>query len=265
MSGSSFKNGDVVYDLHGRAGSYVTVGNGGHLVEPIWDSGEDDGPHYGDVETWREVFQTVPEQRFNDRIAELNLEVSTQEQYLSKLQEDVSAAERELQAAQKRIKGNPQLHDLDLWLQGKVTHIVTLDYYSISIGTVDEVLVTKDREKSLRLLNLRADPKANHFYVSYAGYSDGSGSQSRCLLATSLEHARERAAEYIVQKTREHSNDGHSSLAQSAIDYGVPISDKLREAARAAREEMGKRVIASARSELERATRNLAEAEARYA
>src|SRR5690606_6348548 len=101
--------------------------------------------------------------------------------------------------ALRRIQGRPDLTDLDLWLQGKVTHIVSLGYYSIEIGTVEETLLRQeDRGREMRLLSLKVDPRANYFWVSYASYSDGSGSQTRCLLATSMEHAKDLAAKYVA-------------------------------------------------------------------
>lgn len=142
---------------------------------------------------------------------------------------ELRLAESEIAVAKKRIASNPQLHDLDLWLQGKVTHIVSLDYCTLSIATVEVALTSADRERSLRLLNLRVDPKANQFWVSYAGYSDGSGSQTRCLLATSLEHAQQRAAEYVAKEVKSNPQQNHASLAASAIRYGVAVSDELRQ------------------------------------
>lgn len=225
----SFIPGDTVYDVHGREGSYIGSSATGHVVEPTYEC-EDGPPHYGDVQTWREVFTKPPVEKLHADVAAIESQLTAAKTSLARVREEQRLAESEIAAAKKRIASNPQLHDLDLWLQGKVTHIVSLDYCTLSIATVEVTLTSADRERSLRLLNLRVDPKAQQFWVSYAGYNDGSGSQTRCLLATSLEHAQQRAAEYVAQEVRSKPNDNHAGLAASAIRHGVAVSDKLRQA-----------------------------------
>lgn len=262
MSTKQFNPGDQVYDIHGRAGSYIASANGGHLVEPIYEDDEFE-PHYASVETWREVFGTPPKQRLTADIAELDAQLTAKHEQLTNLQRSIQDTELEAKALRQRIKENAQLGDIDMWLQGKVTHIVSLHAYSVDIGTVEEVLRRTDRERELRLLALKVDPKAQRYWTSYATYSDGSGSQTPCILATSIEDAREKAAAYVVKQTRETPAHMHDGLAASAIRCGVPISDELRRAAEAMEQKHAIQQLERARESRDRATREVTEAEAR--
>lgn len=264
MSTKQFAAGDQVYDIHGRAGSYVASANGGHLVEPIYEDDEF-APHYASVETWREVFGTPPTERLHADVAEVERELVSAQARLDALRSDQRALEVEISAARKRIVARPDLVDLDLWLQDKVTHIVSLEYSSIRIGTVEETLRKEDRDRELRLLSLMVDPKANRFWTGYAMYSDGSSSQTRCLLATSLEHARERAADYIRQEVKRNPGQSHAGFAASAIRYGVEISDELRQQAEQMEATAAKRAVEQASETVKRAQADLAVAQARAA
>lgn len=265
MSTTTFKAGDEVYDIHGRAGCYVARTPAGHIVEPAYD---DEGETtFDDAQTWREVYAKPPVEKLHADVAAAEAKLNGLHEQARKARTELAAAEALEAAARKRISSNPQLVDLDLWLQGKVTHIVSLDYNGFSIGTVDEVLTKQEDHgrTSIKLLNLRADPKANQYWVGYAAYSDGSSSQTRCLLATSLEHARELAAAYIVKRTRDESEHGRLGLAESAIRYGVQVSDELRAMVEQRRAQAAASSLESARKALAKAQADLTAAEARAA
>lgn len=261
MSARTFKSGDAVFNLHGQEGRYIASTAGGHVVEPVYES--DDEQVYGDVETWRDVFAAPPTAKLHAEVAEIEATLIAAQRTLAATRAEQRAADMEAAAARKRIADHPDLRDLDLWLQGKVTHIVSLDYHSLKIGTIEETLRKQDRDHELRLMSLLVDPKANRYFVAYAAYSDGSSNQTRCLLATSMEHARERAAEYVRQEVVRTRGNSHAGLAASAIKYGVEISDDLRREAADMEAKAALHTLQSTREQLERAQASFTVAEAR--
>lgn len=260
---SKFKTGDEVYNEYGHVARYVMPAEaGGHIVEPLYENDEDEEASYGRPEAWIHVFAKPTAKKLDQEMADIQAAIDKKRQELRGIQDDIYSAERERQDLLQRIKATPDLTDLDMWLQGKVTHIVTLEHYHIGIGTTEEILRRTDRDRELRLLSLMADPKANRFWVGYASYSDGSGSQTRCLLATSLEHAQARAAEYVAGEIRKAPSNDHSGLVMSAHKLGVTVpADRLETAQKKAKMVRDDR-IARARQELERQQENLRALEA---
>lgn len=248
-----FKTGDEVYDEYGHVARYVMPAQvGGHIVEPFYGNDEDEEPTCGGPEVWNHVFAKPTANKLDQEMADIQAAIDQKRQELRDIQDDINNTERERRDLLQRIKDTPDLADLDLWLQGKVTHIVTLNGYSIGIGAVEETLRRADRERRLRLLNLMVDPMANHFWVGYASYSDGSGSQTRCLLATSLEHARSLAAEYVADEIRKNPCNDHSNLIMSANELGVSVpADRLETAQQKAKKVRDEQIV-RVRRELER-------------
>lgn len=222
----AFDKGTEVCSIDGAIGAYVAELNGGHLVQPIYTD-ENDEPHYGRVETWSEVFLQPPEQRLHERIGQLNHEIAETEMELDSLREQVAQQTAILESAARLRAAQPQLEQLDLWLSGGATHIVVCEMYHLEIGTAEEILKRKD-DGSMRLVSLFGD-KDRRYRWQMATYSDGSGSGTPCILASSLEDARERAAAWLAQRFR--SGDAQhyrTSLARDAIRLGLPVPDDIR-------------------------------------
>jgi len=260
---SAHTRGQEVYNIHGQAGSYVVAAAGGHIVEPIYDD-EHGEERLGDPETWREVFAVPPTARLHEDCAKLEARLREWRAQLDDCRAAKTAAERAQEDLRKRIAAQPDLRDLDLWLKGEVTHIVTLNYYGLSIDTVDAALVSgNDRgDTSLRLLNLRVDPKAQKYWVAIAGYSDGSGSQKRCLLATSMQHAVARAEEYLAAAEKSYDRKNEVvSLARCVMKYGGTVSAEARAKVEAEDAAARARGLESARKALEGAQATLQAAE----
>lgn len=225
----TFTAGQLVYDINGRTGSYVSTFSGGHLVEPIYDCSDDEDAHFGHVQEWREVFSSPPTERLTSDIAELVAEIAAKRVELSSIQDSIFDAERQRNVLLLHAKQNPQLADLGLWLEGKVTHIVVPSRYHIEIGTVEDVLRKNDRDRELRLLSLYVDPKANRYWVGRSAYSDGSSGYQPCFLASSEEHAKEQARAHIAANLRDYNSRNDTSWIRLAIEFGVPVTEEQLE------------------------------------
>lgn len=261
-----FTPGQEVYDIRGRVGSYVGPSQHGHVVEPLYESGDDDA-HYGDAQTWPEVFAVPPRERLASDLAELLSEIQGAQTRLQEVQREVYSIEQEKRDVMRRAKTEPQLADLHLWLEGEVTHIVAFNTYSIEIGTIEDVLMTHDRDRSLRLLSLYVDPKERSYSVQRASYSDGSGHNfTTCRLASSEEHAKELAREYIaLQLVSVHQQHNRDTWIRLAIKFGVPVTDAQRQFLAETEREGAARYLQNARRDHESAVARLREAEANFA
>lgn len=132
--------GCTVYSQHGEEAEFVACAGGEYVVRPVFE--DDDGPHFGDVTTWREVFRTPPAPKLDaataaaeKRLADLQLQVAEREGQLY-------AFEREEKARQKRLQRHEALADLDDYLAGKITHYLTFNQYdrTVAILPVDETI-----------------------------------------------------------------------------------------------------------------------------
>lgn len=261
----TFVQGQEVYDIYGQVGRYVAAASHGHLVEPIYDAEDDDEPHYAQVQTWSEVFAKPPTERLTADIQELVTELNAKRLELNSVETDIAAAKSVRQGLLQHAKQNPQLGDLYLWLEGKATHIVVLGPYSVEVGTVEEILRKNDRDRELRLLSLFVDAKANRYWVGRSNYSDGSGSCTPCLLASSEEHAHEQARACIADQLRNHQYRNDSSWIRLAIKFGVPISAEQQASLLATQRERAENALNNANLELQRAQEKLNEAQAEAA
>lgn len=256
-----FEAGQTVYSIHGESASFVARTSNGYAVEPVFEY-EDGEPHYGPVTSWPEVYAEPPVAKLHDKVQELEERIEERRQILKELDDDKRTLEGELAAIHKRYKENDQLRNLDLWISGAVTHLVKLDGYGFTIGTVEKIL-GYDSDKEMRLLSIYGGTK-NHYRWKMASYSDGSGSSTEVLLATSEENAKEVATAWLNKELqyRKNNNQSHMvvGLAQCAIKYGIAVSDELRQQV-AESEALGrKRIIESAQQAFDRAKLQLDQA-----
>lgn len=257
-----FETGQTVYSIHGEAASFVAQTSSGYAVEQIFEQ-EDGEPHYGPVKSWPEVYAEPPVAKIHGKVRELESRINERRQELNDLSNEKRAMESDLASMRKRYEENDQLRNLDAWISGAVTHLVKVGHYDgFKIGTVEEIL-GYDNDKEMRLLSIYGGTK-NHFRWKMAAYSDGSGSNTEVLLATSEEEARQVAAKWYAREVASRSRNSQDhiviSLTRSAIKYGIPVSDELREKVASCDAEGRKRIIESAQKEFDRAKLRLDEA-----
>ena len=268
----TFNKGDVVYDIHGREGLYVGRVGQGHAVEPSYehDEDEDEGPYYGDVQTWRDVYTKPPTEKLHAEVAEIEAQISAAQQRL-KLTRDAQRGEDEQFKARAAVRKQfAQLQTLDDFIAGKITHIVVQEDYSsrVAIHEAAKLLQsTEDRyDRKLRMLSLYGDSKGNLAW-NLSRYSDGSGSNSQsghCWPAVSLEDARQKASEWLDERYTEwrkedwNSKSRASEYAACAASFGFSVPDDV--AAHAAKIDAAYKAnrIESARKDLEKAKAALA-------
>lgn len=159
----TFSAGDEVYDINGRAGAYVARAAGGHIVEPIYEHGDDadGGISYGEAVTWREVFATPPTEKLHaDTAAALEKLADTQRR-LNAVRAELWAFERDEKARVERLKQHKGLEELDRYLNGEITHYVAFhDYYdTVEIVPVSETIDSHSTTSGYGLLTLMPSHK----------------------------------------------------------------------------------------------------------
>ncbi len=253
-----FEPGQTVYSIHGESASFVAATSNGYAVEPMYEY-EDGELHFGPVTSWPEVYVEPPVAKLFAKVQELERVIAERRATLSQLDVEKRAMDSELLAMQRRYKENDQLRNLDLWLSGACTHIVKLTGYGFEIGPVEKVLGC-DSDKEIRLLSIYGGSK-RHYRWKMASYSDGSGSSTPVLLATSEDDAKREAAKWfnaeVVERGRNNQDHMVIGLARDAIKYGISVSDDLRALVAKQEEDGIKQQIEQAEKNFERAKVNL--------
>lgn len=242
---STFAKGDEVYDIQGRAGSYVARAAGGHIVEPIYEHGEDadDGISYGEAVTWREVFATPPTEKLHaDTAAALETLAETQRK-LNAARDELRAFERDEKARVERIKQHKGLEELDRYLAGEITHYVAFhDYYNtVEVIPIAETIESHSSNNGYGLLTLlpsRSWDKTVRWSVTYVPKTDNWYSDSRtksCIPCCGEDAANAMArkvlkaiSEELLGKERSRRHYVSEFIA-CCEKFGVEVPKELRE------------------------------------
>lgn len=184
----TFAAGDEVFDIHGRAGAYVARAAGGHIVEPIYEHGEDgdDGISYGEAVTWREVFATPPTEKLHADTAAALERLADAKRQLNVAHEELRAFERDEKARMERLKQHKGLEELDRYLAGEITHYVAFhDYHgTVEVIPISETMDSYSTNNGHGLLTLspsRSWDKTVRWSVTYEPKTNNRYNSSRTL------------------------------------------------------------------------------------
>lgn len=267
---SGYKQGDTVFDIHGREATYLAMGADGHVVQTVYEHDDYDEPRYGQPEVWRDIYRSPPTAKLHGEIADLEAKLNAIRAELYATQEQRRIEDRDYAARLNERKRFKQLQTLDDFIGGKITHFFTAEGYGerMSIQTFDEFMVSKeDRyERKLRLLSLFGGSKGDlAWYVDR--YSDGSGgSHGRCFPALSYEDAVRCASEwlegrYADVRTKEHKGASFD-LASAAERFGLAVPEDIARWAKQTADTVRERNLEYARKQAAEAQAKLRELEA---
>lgn len=157
MSTKTFKAGDEVYDIQGRAGRYVARAAGGHIVEPIYQHEEDgDEISYDDAVTWREVFAKPPVEKLHAETEAALQKLADAQRQLAETRQAQYAFDRDEKARMDRIKQHEALGDLERYIKGEFTHYVSVSDYDnhVEIIPIAETLDSYTSNNGYGILTL---------------------------------------------------------------------------------------------------------------
>lgn len=268
---SGFKNGETVFDIHGREATYLALGADGYVVQTKYEHDDYDEPLYGQPEVWRDIYRTPPTVKLHGEVAEIEAKLNAARTELSLIRQQRQQEDREDAARVNERKQFAQLKTLDDFIAGKITHFFVVEGYGerMSIQTFDQFMkFDEDRcERKLRLLSLFGGSKGDlSWYVDR--YSDGSGgSNGRCFPALSYEDAVRLASEWIDSRyadvrTKEQK---HASLElqKSAERFGLAVPDDIAHWAAQTAASLHESNLKHARKQLDEARAKLRELESK--
>lgn len=156
MSNTAFKTGDTVYNQHGESAELVAISQGEYLVRPILEDDYEE-TYRGDIETWKQIFRTPPKPKLDAETAAAEKKLADLTAEISKLREERRVFDTEERARQDRIRMHVELDLLDDYLAGKITHYVSLEWYSraVEIIPINETVENYPSSDGYGLLTLQ--------------------------------------------------------------------------------------------------------------
>lgn len=199
--GHSFNNGDTVYLVDGGEVEYVCQHDSKHLVRAVYEPQyEGDDPHYGPIEEVDAVFIEPPKQKYAEEIAALRAEVEQLTAKKDELEHGIDKAESGHKNLLKKLQQVEALEYLSDWLDGKITHYVTLDYSRYNIADAS-AQTFRDYYARPNLLNLFGSPEKELKWETRLGrcYSD-----SRTVTCWPCRSKEEALAKVLVLAQRDY-------------------------------------------------------------
>lgn len=183
----------------------------------------------------KRVYDKAPTEKVDAEYASAEQRLAEIVGKISESRNERRVVEQERKAILSKLEQMPALHRLENWIDGKVTHFVTLSYGTVSILTKDELRCDSEsnyRERRApvrwKLITLFGDANGNLMWEANK-YSDGSGSWSgECWMCCSEEEARVLAAQVIDRELLPERNYYRANLIKSADAIGHQIDPKHR-------------------------------------
>lgn len=255
-----FKKGQRCYTPEGLAVEYVGPAPGGHLALIVYvdDGGaewpEDDTPRF-----FRALNAKPRTQALAKEVQELGEEIARRRAELDGIESKIVECENINRAMQKRFKQHAALKRIDDWIEGRMTHFVTVgEYGRVEVWERDALLRDgQDRHdrSEIRLVCLFGRSNGD-LQWGVNRYRDGSGQWTDCTPCGSEEEAKRIAAQ-AVRNFWESSDNEYRRInaTQSALKMGLEVpAERIKE--------MRDREISDAEKTVREATERLANAQA---
>ena len=189
----------------------------------------DDG--YSDYHSERELFTVEvlfdepPVLKFHEAIERLTLEVQALKDEERSMQSRMKDLEKEHRARMDKLQQYDKLEYLEEFLDGAITHYVTVETYSDSrIFALKDTNSEYDR-KHFRLLGLFGKTEGDVTW-RLNEYRDGSGGWTTVIPCKSYEEALEEMQRYLDEQT---NNKTNSSLIELAEEYNLQLPEGYKQ------------------------------------
>lgn len=226
-----FEAGQTVYDERGEQGQYVVASGDGHIVRPVIevDDGESVYDDIGEPVVWRKVYPAAPLAKFNDELKALHDKIAAAKAERDQLQREDYQRQRE---RAEKLKRFAVLDNVELFIDGKITHYVEQEYYGPpKIVAIEQCKADgRDYRSNLRLLTLSGCLDSRGITWTLNQYADGSGRSSAVTPCTSYEQAVEVVKASIVQHFA-HERSGSEARQDwmvAAEKHGIAVPDAYR-------------------------------------
>lgn len=210
-----FEKDEIAYLSDGTKVQVLYPHAGGWLAQvllKVSDDDYDDAAYVVEGEIIRrrsdELFKTPPIAEKQEKVKELDELIYEKKQELLRIRSDVVNVERDYKATLERLKAYEPLKNLELFLEGKITHVVVKR--TGQVFTPEQWVDGDSYRRKLRLLTLGGTLQ-NNGEVDWClnAYADGSGGDYEVLLCASEEEAREKAKAALYKRCKETSGTRH--------------------------------------------------------
>ncbi len=236
----SYKKGDIIYSIRGQEGEYICYLDGGHLVSPVYENEEQDFPntYFGEPEKWKEVFLSPPREKLNKNIQELEEKRQEILKGIDEARDKWREFQKEETERKNRIKAHEKLANLDLFLNGQITHYLAETYGAIRVWDINEPNPENHSNRKVggNLLILRGDNyygsagRKLDWFLNMGGYYDSSYKVIPC---TSTEELISKLNEIVALKFKEYlegkPNIDISNAISMAEKYNIEVPKEVIE------------------------------------
>jgi len=242
MMNNEITKGQIVYNSTGVEATYIqNLLDGKNLVAvALYDV---HGEEYDEViQVWDRVLTTSPmpklaedliglQKRIEENIKirdEINYEICSKKRELSNIDSDIF--KRKPALAQHK-----ELENLDLFIQGKITHFIFIDSGRYEIKEFNESIELSDRydRNKFKLLTLYGNSKGNLSW-GINEYSDGSGSNKPVYPCISKEDAESKVLviyhELLSKLDPKVLDYTFTNTVNSALELGIPLKEIISQA-----------------------------------
>jgi len=171
-----------------------TLKSGQFLIENLMEDCEGGEYDSGYLQIVDQIFDRQPKAVYDKDVKALQQKIKDLHTELGTIRKEVSGFEKDEKSRLRRLKRHESLKLLEDYLDGKITHYVTLGYRPEIVKFEDE----KDSydHSGLKLLSLFGNSKGDLTW-RLNDYNDGSGSWKSVFPCTSYEGAQQKLQEYM--------------------------------------------------------------------
>lgn len=220
-----FTEGQEVYDINGQVFIYAAAVNGQHAAKPVYETGDGEPFVTCDAVIVRDLFAEPPLQKRHEKMASLDAQLEEKSSELMRIKGELIHERADHAAMLKRLKQHEALRRIDDFIEGRMTHVVTLEFSGVRIKPLSAMEKDGDRyDLGVRLMSLHGDSKGDlQWHVNR--YKDDSGSWAEMWPCCSEGEALEKAAEVLAREfgTQENPGSGCTRMIASAVSLGLPV------------------------------------------
>lgn len=254
-----FKKGQRCYTPEGLAVEYVGAAPGGHLAVAVYVDGDDQEWPEDDTPQFHRVLYAKPRTRaLSAEVEELSNTIKQRREELDGIERKIAERENISRAMDKRFKQHAALKRIDDWIEGRMTHFVTVgEYGGVAIWERDALLrdgQDQHDRSEIRLVCLFGRSKGD-LQWGINRYRDGSGQWMDCFPCGSEEEAKQIAAQAVRTFWGSDNEYRRMAATKSAQKMGLCVPEERIK-------EMRDREIADAQKTVKEAEERLANAQA---
>jgi len=166
-----------------------------------------------------DLFENPLNLKIHETVKSLKTELSNLTEKRNKLQIALNEDQQAYTKLINKLKKHEALANIEAFLEGRITHIVFLNFWKPGIYEVNKNIL------DFRLISLFGSSDGNLDW-RINQYKDGSGLWETCILCLSYEEALNILHEFLIEKTKEESKEKPKKfIIECAEEYGIELPE----------------------------------------